>query len=95
MQDTNRQLTAQNTQSAKDLNEAKEQKRQLEKQLEEALSKNKGCSSGCLGMITTVVSITSLACWMLCLFLDKTKCVAVVTMLQFKKTASIYRAQSG
>jgi len=39
-------LTAQNTQAAKDLNEAKERSRQLEKQLEEALSKNKGCSSG-------------------------------------------------
>ena len=35
-------LTAQNTQAAKDLNDAKERQRQLEKQLEEALSKNKG-----------------------------------------------------
>lgn len=62
-------LTAQNTQAAKDLNEAKERSRQLEKQLEEALSKNKGCSSGCLGMIAAIISIASVACWIVCLIL--------------------------
>lgn len=68
MQDTNtelnkslQKLTAQNTQAAKDLNEAKEKQRQLEKQLEEALKKNKGCSTGCLGMIAAIVSIASVA----------------------------------
>ena len=74
MQDTNgelnkslQKLTAQNTQAAKDLNEAKERSRQLEKQLEEALSKNKGCSSGCLGMVAAIVTIASAACWIVCL----------------------------
>ncbi len=64
MQDTNgelnkslQKLTAQNTQAAKDLNEAKERSRQLEKQLEEALSKNKGCSSGCLGMVASIATV--------------------------------------
>ena len=76
MQDTNgelnkslQKLTAQNTQAAKDLNEAKERSRQLEKQLEEALSKNKGCSSGCLGMVAAIVTIASAACWIVCLII--------------------------
>lgn len=74
MQDTNgelnkalQKLTVQNTQAAKDLNEAKERSRQLEKQLEEALSKNKGCSSGCLGMVAAIVTLASAACWIVCL----------------------------
>ena len=74
MQDTNgelnkslQKLTAQNTQAAKDLNEAKERSRQLEKQLEEALSKNKGCSSGCLGMVAAIVTVASAVCWIMCL----------------------------
>ena len=50
-------LTAQNTQAAKDLNEAKDRARQLEKQLEEALAKNKGCSSGCLGMVASIATV--------------------------------------
>lgn len=74
MQDTNtelnkslQKLTAQNTQAAKDLNEAKEKQRQLEKQLEEALAKHKGCSSGCLGMVAAIVTVASAACWIVCL----------------------------
>jgi len=74
MQETNgelnkslQKLTAQNTQAAKDLNEAKERSRQLEKQLEEALKKNKGCSSGCLGIVAAIVTVASAACWILCL----------------------------
>lgn len=74
MQDTNtelnkslQKLTAQNTQAAKDLNEAKEKQRQLEKQLEEALKKNKGCSTGCLGMIAAIISFASVACWIICM----------------------------
>ena len=73
MQNTNgelnkslQKLTAQNTQAAKDLNDARERQRQLEKQLEEALSKNKGCSSGCLGMVAAMVSVISIACWLVC-----------------------------
>lgn len=54
-------LTAQNTQAAKDLKEAKERSRQLEKQLEEALKKNKGCSSGCLGMVAAILTVASAA----------------------------------
>lgn len=76
MQDTNgelnkslQKLTAQNTQAAKDLNEAKERSRQLEKQLEEALSKNKGCSSGCLGMVATLVGLVGLASWLVCIII--------------------------
>lgn len=76
MQDTNGQLqksmeklTAQNTQANKDLNDAKDKARQLEKQLEEALSKNKGCSSGCLGMITAIAGITCISVWLICLIL--------------------------
>ena len=62
-------LTAQNTQAAKDLNEAKDRARQLEKQLEEALAKNKGCSSGCLGMVAAIVTVASAACWIVCLII--------------------------
>ncbi len=76
MQDTNtelnkslQKLTAQNTQAAKDLNEAKEKQRQLEKQLEEALKKNKGCSTGCLGMVAAIVGLLSLACWGVCVII--------------------------
>lgn len=76
MQETNgelnkslQKLTAQNTQAAKDLQAAKDRARDLEKQLQEALSKNKGCSSGCLGMVAAIVSITSVACWLVCLMI--------------------------
>ena len=76
MQETNgelnkslQKLTAQNTQAAKDLQEAKERARDLEKQLEEALKKNKGCSTGCLGMIAAIVSIASVTCWLVCLII--------------------------
>ena len=76
MQNTNgelnkslQKLTAQNTQAAKDLNDAKERQRQLEKQLEEALSKNKGCMSGCLGMVAAIVTLTSLASWIICIII--------------------------
>ena len=62
-------LTAQNTQAAKDLNEAKDRARQLEKQLEEALAKNKGCASGCLGMVAALVTVASAACWIVCLII--------------------------
>ena len=75
MQETNgelnkslQKLTAQNTQANKDLNDAKDKARQLEKQLEEALSKNKGCSSGCLGMVAAILTVASAAsCWIVCL----------------------------
>lgn len=76
MQETNgelnkslQKLTAQNTQAAKDLQEAKDKARDLEKQLEEALKNNKGCSSGCLGMVAAMVSVVSLACWLACLII--------------------------
>ena len=76
MQNTNgelskslQKLTAQNTQAAKDLNDAKERQRQLEKQLEESLSKNKGCMSGCLGMIAAIVTLTGLASWIICIII--------------------------
>ena len=72
MQDTNtelnkslQKLTAQNTQAAKDLQEAKDRARDLEKQLEESLKKHQGCSSGCLGLITAIISIASVACYVL------------------------------
>ena len=60
-------LTAQNTQAAKDLQEAKDKARDLEKQLEETLRKNKGCSNGCLGMVAVIISIASVTCWIVCL----------------------------
>jgi exonuclease VII large subunit len=60
-------LTAQNTQAAKDLNDAKDKARQLEKQLEDALQKNKGCSTGCLGMLAAIVTVATAACWVICL----------------------------
>jgi len=76
MQETNgelnkslQKLTAQNTQANKDLNDAKDKARQLEKQLEEALKKNKGCSSGCLGMVAAIVTVATAACWIVCIML--------------------------
>ena len=62
-------LTAQNTQAAKDLNDAKDKARQLEKQLEEALKKNKGCSTGCLGIVAAIITVVSAACWIMCLII--------------------------
>lgn len=56
-------LTAQNTQAAKDLNDAKDRQRLLEKQLEEAMSKNKGCASGCMGIFVALVGLAGLASW--------------------------------
>ena len=53
----------------KDLNDAKDKARQLEKQLEEALKKNKGCSSGCLGMVAAIVTVATAACWIVCIML--------------------------
>lgn len=47
----------------------KDRARDLEKQLQEALGKNKGCSSGCLGMVAAIVSIASVACWLVCLMI--------------------------
>jgi hypothetical protein len=41
--------------------------KQHKEQLEEALKKNKGCSSGCLGIFAAVISIASFACWIICL----------------------------
>lgn len=76
MQETNgelnkslQKLTAQNTQANKDLNDAKDKARQLEKQLEEALKKNKGCSTGCLGIVAAIITVTSAACWVVCLII--------------------------
>ena len=76
MQETNgelnkslQKLTTQNTQANKDLNDAKDKARQLEKQLEEALQKNKGCSSGCLGMVATLVGLVGLASWLVCIII--------------------------
>ena len=76
MQETNgelnkslQKLTAQNTQANKDLNDAKDKARQLEKQLEEALKKNKGCSSGCLGMVAAIITVASAACWIVCMII--------------------------
>ena len=62
-------LTVQNTQAAKDLNEAKDRQRQLEKQLEEAMSKNSGCTSGCMGLIIAIVGFASLASWLVCIII--------------------------
>ena len=56
-------------QANKDLNDAKDKARQLEKQLEEALKKNKGCSSGCLGMVAAIVRVATAACWIVCIML--------------------------
>lgn len=76
MQETNgelnkslQKLTAQNTQANKDLNDAKDKARQLEKQLEEALKKNKGCSTGCLGIVAAIITVASAACWVVCLII--------------------------
>ena len=56
------QLTAQNTQAAKDLNAAKDRARELERQLEEARRKNK---KGCLGSIAFMLAIISAACYII------------------------------
>lgn len=58
-------LTAQNVQANKDLNAAKDYSRDLEKQLTELRNKNKGCASGCLGMIAAIISISCLASWLI------------------------------
>ena len=50
------------------LDKEQQRSRDLERQLEEARNK-KGCAGGCLGMIVAIVSIASLACWMVCLVL--------------------------
>lgn len=71
MQETNLELnkslsklTAQNTQATKDLNDAKERARILEKQLEEARFKmNKGCLSGCLNIILMIMTILGVTCY--------------------------------
>ena len=34
-----------------------------------ALKKNKGCSSGCMGMVATIVTVASAACWIVCLMI--------------------------
>ncbi len=50
------------------LDKEQQRSRDLERQLEEARNK-KGCAGGCLGMIITIVSIASFACFMICLIL--------------------------
>jgi len=77
MQETNSNLqkaleksNADNVLNVKALNEAKDRSRELEKQLEEALNKNKGCASGCLGMATAVIGFASAACWIICLIIS-------------------------
>ena len=50
------------------LDKEQQRSRDLERQLEEARNK-KGCAGGCLGMIVAIISIASLACWMVCLVL--------------------------
>lgn len=59
-------LNAQNTQSAKDLAEAKAKAEMLQKQLDEA--KNKGCAAGCMGVIAALVTLAA-ACYGLVLIL--------------------------
>lgn len=61
--DNLKKLTTQNTQIAKERQEAIDKNRDLEKQLEEALKKNKGC----LGLVATIITIASVACWVICL----------------------------
>jgi hypothetical protein len=43
--------------------------KQHKEQLEEALKKNKGCSSGCLGMVATLVGLVGLASWLVCIII--------------------------
>lgn len=59
-------LTAQNTQATKDLNEAKERARELQRQLEGARLKTNG---GCLSMVVTIITILGVACYAICLIL--------------------------
>ena len=59
-------LTAQNTQAAKDLNEAKERARELQRQLEGARLKT---NKGCLSMVVTIITILGVACYAICLIL--------------------------
>ena len=73
MQETNgelnkslQKLTAQNTQTAKDLNETKERARELEKQLEEARLKT---NKGCFGIVVAVITVIGSACYAICLIL--------------------------
>lgn len=40
---------------------------ELQKQLEEAMSKNKGCASGCMGMVAALVGLVGLASWLICI----------------------------
>jgi len=74
MQETNGQLnqslqklTAQNTQAAKDLADAKQKAATLEVQLKAAQQNNSGCASGCFSMILAVVSLAAAASF--CIFL--------------------------
>lgn len=62
-------LTAQNVQANKDLNAAKDYSRDLEKQLAELKNKNKGCASGCLGLVAALISITCFASWLICIII--------------------------
>lgn len=71
MQETNSQQSkaiekymADKNKDIKLLNEAIEKNRELEKQLEEALRKNKGCLTGCMGIVAAIISIASFACWL-------------------------------
>ena len=57
-------LTAQNTQATKDLNEAKERARELQRQLEGARLKT---NKGCLSMVVTIITILGVACYAICL----------------------------
>lgn len=59
-------LTAQNTQATKDLNEAKERARELQRQLEGARLKT---NKGCLSMVVTIITILGVACYAICLIL--------------------------
>ena len=40
---------------------------ELQKQLEEAMSKNKGCASGCMGMVAALIGLVELASWLICI----------------------------
>lgn len=59
-------LTSQNTQATKDLNEAKERARELQRQLEGARLKT---NKGCLSMVVTIITILGVACYAICLIL--------------------------
>ena len=62
-------LTAQNTQGVTDLNEAREKQRQLEKQLEEVMSKNKDWVSGSMSMVAAMVGLVGLASGLICVII--------------------------